>query len=128
MMMLADAFFESGVGCVSYCSTIGMLIPYNPSEVFRVPSMITLLFLIIFISFLLRRAVQLSSHNCPMEMSEEFVNVGNTAVVVAAADNSGIGKLPTSFDSIVLLSGKCTYVVCVHCLRFTNACLLLSRK
>ena len=67
-------------------------ISQSPSDSFLFPSKMMFLFFINVISFLVKMAVQSSSHNFPIESKEELVIPGKTVAFVDCGETCGMSK------------------------------------
>ena len=77
-------------------SETGIETSHRPSRRLRRPAMMHISFLKILKKRLSSAAVQPSSHNCPMERSEEFVKLSKICAFVAVGDNEEwSGMLPS---------------------------------
>ena len=86
-------------------------ISHSPSSVFRFPCKIILSFLIIFMFSFVNIILQLSSHNCPRDMSDELLRSVSTVVVSVCFDRClfSIGNCPMCDDVNSELSGKINF-------------------
>ena len=83
------------------------------------------MFLITFISVLVKMAVQLSSQSCPMDNNEDPVILGYTVAVFAGIETCAIFKVASWEDFIISCVGNCTSLGVVVCLTFSipNLCI-----